>query len=383
MRQALGLYRLGWVQGVRRLYYSFATELVIGFSAGILIALFYYLFSDFLNTQVAAISPTLQRSLGSGLSLIILTLVAIHVGILLARQQSSPNLLPRVVARLGENPQTLRGYYLLQIPSLIAGYYLPSFSLVLLGFAQWQLREVTAVLIGMLLLSGFTYWRTVTKGALQGTQLRTQHTRPLLGEASKPALFTLMLWRLKQMIFRIKSTRILLSCALLLALGNGLWSTQGVPPLLTLVLAYFTGLLSAAALILCIAEDCRSLWIERNCGVSHELYLRALQLLAGCIGSATALLSAAALSYPLFVAYPSLSGEVVAKAALVSFACPFLVPYLALQIDGKRSGVQIITAVLVSLLLVTAIFAHILSVLLLPLIASYGLKAQRGRFYNL
>jgi hypothetical protein len=383
MRRAWELYRLLFVQFFRRIYYSFATELVIGLCGAILVALFYYLFSDFLTAQVAPISLPMRAFLGSVLSVIVLAVAAIKLGLVLSSRQGGDETMPRVAERLGEEPRVLSIFYFLEIPSLFCLYYLPPLLLVRSGFVDWQLHQLSAAGIGMIPLSLLTWW---------GADKRARHTlsgrgnkkpRALLTRLYASPLTTMCVWRIKQMLFRDKSTALLLGLALVTALLNGYWTQQGAPLVMSVVLGYFTGLLSAAALILRGAADCRSLWIEKNCGVSHTLFLQTLQVLALIIASATALVQGLCLALPLLLTQEAAcDGAMVIKVALISFSCPFLVPAFALQIDGRRSGVQLITSVLVGLLLTTAVFAHSLSSLLLPLVAYYGLTSQKDRFYH-
>jgi hypothetical protein len=71
-----------------------------------------------------------------------------------------------------------------------------------------------------------------------------------------------------------------------------------------------------------------------------------------------------------------------AKVLAVAAVPAVTAPCLLLQIDGRRLAVNLLLILIVSLFIGTAVFAHWLGVLLIPLLIGAAGPSQAGRFYR-
>lgn len=369
MHRALRLYLGTIVQFFRRIFYSFAVELVVGLCGIILLALFYYIFSDFLNNQVQEISAALATILSNTLAAILLLIAAVTCGNQLSANQYHQEHLAQVAKRLGENPRTLRFFSLLQTASVVLVFYLPTLLLVKAGFVTWQARTNAEVISVMLIITAFSWWIASRRQRAFYDSTRMHHHHLLLAKTYRNPLVTMVVWRIKQIAFRNRRAQFLLLIALGCALVNGCLLSWGYPHALIVVLGNFCGLTVGAALIVQIAQDCRSSWIEKDCGVSQREFFNTLQVLGFIFAGISMVMQALSIGFAVLLGARAVGIEGIFFVQIMAITAtgPFLVPYLALQIDGKRAGLQTLTLVLVSLLFITAIFAHFVSIALLPL----------------
>ena len=66
----------------------------------------------------------------------------------------------------------------------------------------------------------------------------------------------------------------------------------------------------------------------------------------------------------------------------ITFTPVFLVPFAIFQIDGRRAIIQVMSIILASIFICTGIYASLFSIVLLPVVAYYGINSQDGRFYR-
>ncbi len=385
MFRALTLYALSARQLIRRLISHLGEELVIGSCSLILVALFYYIFSDFIAHEVQAISPELSQTLGTALAFLVLSASAMKAGAYLCISLAQPEQFAAFAARLGESPRVLTYLRLLWLPSLLLYFYVPSFVLVSCGFVHWHTENYAGAFACCLLITALS-WGVCriqeNKGPQQLTLLSPSPWKRIT--VIDHPLITMWWWRFQQLVFRHPRARVFLLLGSAGLLLTNYCLLKSAADLLVVVAAYFTGIAVAFSLILFIADDCKSLWIEKECGVSHNLFFASLELLGLSIGAVFLVLQGSLMGLVWgFAAPPTLGGLLMLKIVAIMITPSCIVPALALQIDGKRPGVQMISVILVSLLLTTAIFAQLLSVLLLPLVSSYGRSSQRDRYYYL
>src|SRR5690606_30278748 len=118
-----------------------------------------------------------------------------------------------------------------------------------------------------------------------------EQKKPLLNKTTSSPLEAMTIWRLKQMMGRNKPTQICLGLGLFCAAVLGFFVARQAPPLLSILLAYLGGLMFALALALQVSYDLPYAWVEKNLGVSHELYMKTLQVLAVFLGGLIGLAS--------------------------------------------------------------------------------------------
>ena len=108
--------------------------------------------------------------------------------------------------------------------------------------------------------------------------------------------------------------------------------------------------------------------MEKLAGISHEQVIQtyyALGVLFGIIISASSALTFFNI-----------------KVVLAGLIPIYLMSALSMQIDAKRPVIQMATGFLISLFLVTAVFAHIASIILVPFVEIYARQQQLNHFYR-
>jgi hypothetical protein len=139
------------------------------------------------------------------------------------------------------------------------------------------------------------------------------------------------------------------------------------------MLSLTSGCLLAAAMNQFVAEDIKCAWIEKYLGVSHEAYVASLEYLTWSLGAIASL--ALASGQMLFA-------QVDAKSLLLTFIPLSTVPCLVFQVDPRKDAMQMLSSLIVSLFLSTAVLASWYALLLLPVFRYYSLNAQTQRFYR-
>ena len=152
--------------------------------------------------------------------------------------------------------------------------------------------------------------------------------------------------------------------------------------LLSWVLCFLSGLFISFALYLYLGEELISSWLEKNSGLSHVNYMSLtikLSLIIGALTSSTLLIF-----YFVGTGFSniSLNPSLVTKLVFSHLSPICVVPNIILQIDGRRPAINMMVGFLISLFLATAIFSHLLSILLIPILFYYGLGSQSDRYYR-
>jgi hypothetical protein len=192
-------------------------------------------------------------------------------------------------------------------------------------------------------------------------------------------------WRLKQMFGRstLGKTCILFSCIFLAVSCFSFY--KGIPTFVGAFAAYISGNLIAFMLIFQTAEDLKYSWLERALGISHgdfvDCYNRIALLLSCIFGSIVFLLTFFS-STQAFGFVPLEIAPHAAKAAVVSILPILISPWLNFQIDARRPPIAIMILIIVGIFLSTAVLAHWLGLLLVPLLRHFAMTYQEGRFYR-
>lgn len=375
--RATHLYILSLISFFHRLRFDFAREVVIGLCFAVLGALFYYIFNDFLHTQALDIPATVSTGIGRLITFLLLSVVSIASGHSLSRERRSLQSLARCALRMGEKPSTLRLYWALRVPTVLAITYLPSWYLCLKSFIDLSWPALASCTLLMLATS-----LSIALGSSCAHSPTSNHLRLppfLLKPRKKPStLYTLVLWKMHQLLWRHRLAQL---CLLLsFALGFLLLLSKGATPI-EFLFALASGLLASFALSFQISQDLNCSWIEKNLGVSHQTYLASLIVFSHTLGGGIALLN---FLFSLFA--QGLQGRPNLVWALtllfITWTPSFLLPFLSLQIDGRRPAIQGLSVTLTSLFIATAVYASLFSLLLFPLVAYYGIVSQKGRFYR-
>jgi hypothetical protein len=360
--------------------YEFIQELIVVICSAVVFALFYYVFNDFLNVEIQQISQAMRDRLGEWAAYLILGITAIFSGRHCGRMIVHPNNLATYVSFMGESPVNIRRLHIATTLSFLAFIYASAWYLVNFSVYQWPPLQSAAILGLMVLLStisGSLNLRVPQKNF-------EPNPSPLLTSSTLSAVKAMFHWRFRQMIYRNPLTQICLALAILSALLPGFVAFSQGPLFVAILSAYLTGTLLATALSFQVAYDLSYAWLERNLGVSHDRYMTTLMTLAILIGLLPALMTGG-----LWLAGSANHGglqlqsvEEAFKIAVITMIPPWLLPHVVFQIDGRRPAIQIVILILVGLFLITAVYAHWLGLLLLPLVKYYADQSQDGRFYR-
>ncbi|MCB9228717.1 MAG: hypothetical protein H6618_03815 [Deltaproteobacteria bacterium] len=377
-KRSLILFRMSLMSRLRRLRYDLAKESVVAFCALVLLALFAYIFDDFINEEIRKISPGMQRAFGQGAGLLLSFIGILLTARMIRQELSAPGNVGDLVRFLGEDPQVLRSYRWLSFPVLIGFLWLPLIFSRRAILVRWSLSTELIHLFSCLLISSALafFYRIHLK------KREKKHRSEVYGEpapASSP-LRGMLIWRFRNLLLRNPYARLCLLPAVLLPCPGFFLQNPEHPLLFLLVL--MSGLCVAAALIIQIAADLESSWFEKNLGVSHDQWLLSVLVLALTVAGLHSLLILCMMLVSTLLSGGILMSVHVLKLAAVTLVPPFMVPFLCLQIDGRRVLAQLLSVSLCSLFVATAVYASLFSLLLLPLIAYYGLDSQKGRFYR-
>ena len=125
-----------------------------------------------------------------------------------------------------------------------------------------------------------------------------------------------------------------------------------------------------------LQEDMNHSWVEKSMGVAQyeveNAYFYTGLYLAAPI--------AIAFFISIFYSYDSITAAI--QAASICISAPILFHSIMFQIEPKKPIIQILCSVLIVLFIGTAIFAHPLSALIIPVVIYYGRQHQTDQYYN-
>lgn len=366
--------RLAFGAGWHRLRHDLTQELVVLLCGGVLLAVFFYIFNDFINDKVAHLSASLQHQLLGIFCSGILLLCGWMSAAIFAREAWQEHSLHRWQERLGEQPKLLRHFLWLYACSLaLCGFVIAE---LILQLTPWQaslsqrLLTFTLGAISGLLLQRWLHKRDA--GTVGDETPRPQGRRAPSSFKSKIAV--MVHWRVIQMLQRSRVCQIFLAGAFCIGVLGGVASYSGFPSVALALFALGQGYLISAMLLWQLQDDLRASWMERNAGVSHQEIVKVYQRLSW----AAALVSAA---FFAVVAQVWNFGDGWKLPVLAALA-PLLTPGLMFQIDARRPALQSIALFLITLFCSTAILVHGLAVLLVPLIMHQATQYQTNRYYR-
>jgi hypothetical protein len=390
LARSLAIFRLSVLAFWHRLRHDLAREVVVLLSSLIVLATFFYVFNDFLNVEVATLSPAMRMAFAKVATVLTLAGSTVLAGRWIRLERTSDQTLTNWIRTLGEETSVIRLFAIFHAITLVVTIH---------GIGWWlnqrwlfRLSPWTGLILEIPMALGSIAWSQrplpkkgfEDKAAVDGSSL-------IRGQ-EKSVTKALVSWRLTQILYRNSLCRLclVLASALLLPV---LWSgLRGVPPFIAAVSGLTAGFVASLSMIFFVAEDISQAWTERGAGISHGQFVRSYEELSWILGGAFAAL-ASALFLASHLAHLGLSegfgrlavalllghtGKVFAVALL-----PLLVtPWLMFQIDAKRPWINGIVTLLISLFVGTAILASWLGILLIPLLRYYALQSQTGRFYR-
>lgn len=355
-----------------KLRHDFIREIVVGFCSLVLLGLFYYVFDDFLNVEVAKLSLAMRDRFAEALAWGILLVGAFFGGRWTKGFFVVPSSLFNRIALLGESPTVLRCLGVFHVIIVLASVFGPLWWFVDGVLIDWKRGKALAVFLVMLTLSSVSW-------LLKEPAPRDWQDKPSL---SFSPLLALVQWRLRQIFFRNRVSQFCLGLSFLFTGVSLLAGFSGFPFVAVFCSSYIVGSLGACALAFQFSEDIQVGWVEKNLGISHEFYMHALSLSSIVVALLLAVCNSLAWSAGALSVGETQVVENGLKALTVTFIPGWMVPFAFFQIDARRPALTILVTFLSGLFVATAIYASWFSMLLLPLIVYYGYQSQEGRFYR-
>lgn len=380
MRRAFYLYRMWWLTLGHRLRHDLGRELSILIASCVMFATFFYVFNDFLNVQVAEIAINMRHAFARTLAIVVL-LICTAAGAFYVRKQEVRSVMQMAI-NLGESDRTVRIYRYLHAGTLLAAWHGGAWYLILRWLERWPTLSLVVAEGGMLLI---TFMLPQSPKILERQSLAPKTKQPRAAHA-RGKISVLTYWRLQQILSRSRLSRVFLVLSGGFLALVAFAAARAAPPFVSAVAGLAAGYCTAATLCVQMASDLKHAWLERGVGITHDEFIRAyhytgviLGLLVGC-GVALAYLvgSTAGSVNPNMIASILTGAKMLAVAAVPAVTAPCLL----LQIDGRRLAVNLLLILIVSLFIGTAVFAHWLGVLLIPLLIGAAGPSQAGRFYR-
>ena len=343
MKKCLFLFGIHLFSFFHKLRHDLARELVLGFCSLIILSLFYYVFNDFLNSEVKSFSPTMRDAFASVLAWILLLASAFAVGRLWRAFLHDPRSLLKTSLLIGESPsvsKALIGFHSILVALLV---YLPVWLFVGTVLVNWSLGKQLLVTALMLVFT--------TLSAMLKKQLDQDIQDKVPLPESGSVFVVICHWRLYLMFWRKPLTQFALAlfglCLVLLCFAVA----KSVPFAAKFILCFWGGFMGSCALCFQFSDDLEASYLEKSAGVSHATYLKTL--VASSLFVALLLASLNALAY---VMVSSLSGGLGMNEAVdalrlffVTAVPPWLVPNLLFHLDARRPVLPLLVCFLVGL----------------------------------
>ena len=358
-----------WKGRVRRWTFDIYRELTIALCGIVILGLFSYLFSDFINEKIGTISSSLRQMSTD----IFLGLVSVVVGGMMGRWVASiENSILEWASLWGESYSVMVVAQRMWVWSTVGLIYF-----IVVGAVHFWFFLQSIDFLKMLFLSFMTFF--VVKGfTSRKTMLSNDRNQSLVlywAEMTKNRLIILVGWRIHQMVKGNPLIRGILVVVFLLTVAYWIFVHPSMPEILSYLIALNLGFFASIPLHLQLKEDLISAWTERNMGVSHHdifLSFQIIGVLLGAFLSALTILGtlvhASGLSWIKLVGLTSLSSAIT--------------PSFLFQIDPRKPILQMIVVFLVSLFLGTGMIMSSLSIVGVPLLIYYAAKYQEGSFYR-
>jgi len=323
-----------------------------------IIALFLYVFSDFINTKLPSINPQAANFMRFYLILILIVASAIAIMKWSRDLMHAKGNWPDFLRSIGCATSSLQRATALGLMTSLALGHLLALIIINLALGPLSIIHILTAL-GAIALSMIIAKRPPSTAPTDDINPRQelQHDQDL----------PLIQWR-KHRLARFGWRSSHLQIMSLLIMGMGFISLGiGNPIDMTLLICLIGGNILSWTVPLLVEEDLQFTWLERQAAVSHGDWIMAWQAIftrrAGMIfGLSFILFLLAGVTSKLMtqgLGYNDvlhISTNALLASALASFPC-WLAPSLVLQIDGRRIFTNIVMLTLINLFIGTAMMA--------------------------
>jgi hypothetical protein len=325
------------------------------------------MFHDFLQDKLNDLPTQLRELIATRLRAAVMLGLGLWVGGRLSSLFRDEPGWADFALRSGEDPWVVRAFRLGQSLLLI---------LVSYGIFWYFFQPELILQIGSLLLASLTL--VIMRNKKEGTS--AQNLKPILRDAEESRARTLRSWRWFQIMKRNRLCRLCLGISLVIQLFIGVMHGLGWPLFLTVLATMLASALLAWAVAFQLEEDMRAVWFERQLGCSHEEFVKVYEEICWMLGLGLALLS---LMTALVTGVPGRTPLTEwLKLLPIAALFPIITPAIMFQVAPERPLLQILITGLIGLFLGTAIYAHALSILLVPIAITYAKNYQKDNFYR-
>jgi hypothetical protein len=383
LRNFIGLYmNIGFVLKTiefdisfikNRLFHDFGKEVVVFLSSCTLLALFLFIFSDFLESQIGKI-PAHALDLAKSSATLALCLYGALRSFQTTRTRSHLNRMA-FLKYIGshENQIAVNRIWIVISRALIyngiaLGLALLAFDLPLLPLGGLLLVATTAI------SGGLAY--TLEPEAWTGFENSSSSNQgPSIGP---------VIWRYRQLIHKRARPRVAIAISYaIFALGIIVRLTSQ-----NLILAFplfcIAGICLSVALCTQVTEDLKWASFEQALGMTHECFIQTYLKLAGILMIPMFTMVLLFILWSLGTSKSSIveAGLELLKISAIVGSFTLLTPALIFQIDARRPTAQIISIILIGLFLSTAVLAHPFAVILIPIAMQVLMQQQNGLYYR-
>ena len=368
MKNILKLIAMDLKGYTRKLLYDFSREIVVITSTCVLCALFFYIFGDFISEKLKSVPESKVQMVANYVAIAFIFVSHFFWYKLILSNKLAKDGLYSTFQRIGQEKLSLQIYLLISF-ALESMAFFTLFDMAVnkwiyqYKISAWLFLELTA-----LPLIPICYFLNSYQESRDSISLKTMNF-----SNTKNALFN---WRYYQILFRNRSSQACLTIAYIFSIFLGYVSFFNINSSALVLLAMIISLALSWTLAFQLQEDMNHSWIEKILGVSQsemETSYLSLALIFGLpatiIIGTTTFLSRADISLTLQLMTICLTGPLCFNAVMF-------------QIDPRRPLIQILSSTLIVIFLGTAIFAHPLAIVLIPVLIHYGKTHQIDQFYT-
>ena len=337
---------------VNMLRYNFANKITLFFCSFFIFSLFFHIFHQFIHRELSFLHGVARFYLINSFALTVFFVTAFFIGKKVYLFNKSPNSICCFLRRRGEDQTVLFLFKCMYIPSMILVLFLPFWLLVTYYFVSWSFFEK----ILYLLLSSAACFVGYFFLAIKSSFFKISSSLIILSKESVEQI--LYEWKLKRSFKKNSDSFIILLFALLLVSVLCFLFFFNINFFSLLLISYLAGFLIGGVCCLQISEDFRTIWLERNTGVSHKNYMHSVFSITKIYG----LFGVCPIFFFSFISLAfkgyAFNIETLSKIIklLLVFSLPiWLVNCIALQLDPRNIKVQMMVLFISSLFLCSAI----------------------------
>jgi len=369
-----------------RIRHDLGGELAVLASAGVLAALFLYMFNDFINVEVRSLSAGLQRILATGVGIVILVTSALFAGRMIAEEDDPTNSFSAAARLFGTPEESIRAFRLLRqltVSAVIvgAGWLIAAtwfldlqwFAHGILVALSFGIATVWARMSGRVLIADAgAADREIrrTTGAARGSPEPESRSKSILS------------WRLAALRRGIPALPVIGFALLGIGVALALLALRGAPPFALALLVIAVTWTASIPTALLLARDLPHAWIDKAAGITHEEFNGAYQRLAVRVALVSLGITIVTLVPAIIAGTLIMNIKLACSLAGIAITAPLCLSATQFQVDARRPAISVLANFIITLFVATAIYAHPLASILLVAIWFWGHDAQRGRFYR-